>query len=138
MSDNFKYRSDRNVGPVLAASIVITLGGGCLLVLGSFAFPRDLHIPILIAAAFILGALFVIWQLQDRPKSTLRERFSWIGSKRHREGINEYEPKIVRESARRYGTRRPPTLDDVRDLKDSPTNWVPSHAVSGRKSVKDR
>lgn len=136
MWENFKYRSDRNIGPIVGASIVIMMGGFCVLVVGTLTYSGDAQVPIIAAVSFVVGALLVLWLVQDRPKSTMRERFSWIGSKRHREGIPEYEPQIIRERPVRYGTKRPPTLDEVRDLKGSPTNWVPSNAVSGRKSVK--
>ena len=136
MWENYKSRSDRNVGPILGATIIIVLGGFGILVIGTLTSSGGAEIPALIAAAFVLGSLLILWLLQGRPRATMRERFSWIGSKRHREGIPEYQPKIIRERPVRYGTKRPPTLDEVRDLKDSPTNWVPSNAVSGRKSVK--
>lgn len=136
MWENYKSRSDRNVGPILGATIIIVLGGFGIVVIGTLTSSGSAEVPALIAAAFVLGSLIVLWLMQGRPRSTMRERFSWIGSKRHRESIPEYQPKIIRERPVRYGTKRPPTLDEVRDLKDSPTNWVPSNAVSGRKSVK--
>ena len=138
MWENYKSRSDRNVGPILGATIIIMLGGFCILMVGTLTTSGNSEVPAIIAVSFVLGSLFILWLLRDRPRSTMRERFSWIGSKRHREAIPEYQPKIVRERPVRYGTKQPPTLDEVRDLKDSPTNWVPSNAVSGRKSVKQR
>lgn len=138
MWENFKTRSDRNIGPVVGATMIIMLGGFCILVIGTLTSSGSAETPALIAISFVLGSLFVLWLLRDRPRSSMRERFSWIGSKRHREGIPEYEPQILRDRPVRYGTKRPPTLDEVRELKDSPTNWVPSQAVSGRKSVRRR
>jgi hypothetical protein len=138
MWNDFKFRSDRNVGPVVGACIVFMLGGLCFLVVGSLAYPQDNRIPVLIALGFLFGAFSFVWLTQTGPRSTMRERFSWIGSKRHREGIGKYEPQLIRQRPVRYGTKQPPTIDEIRDLKDSPTNWVPSNAVSGRKTVKRR
>ena len=138
MWKDVKYRSDRNVGPVVGACIVFILGGLCAMVVGGLAYPRDTRIPVLIAVGMLFAAFLFVWLTQTGPRSTMRERFSWIGSKRHREGIGKYEPQLMRQRPVRYGTNRPPTIDEIRDLKDGPTNWVPSNAVSGRKNVKRR
>lgn len=136
MSDNIKYRSDRNIGPVVGACVIIMVGGVGFLIVGMLTFPGDLHIPLLGVAGFLTVALLIVWLLRDRPASSLRDRYRWVGSRRHREGL-AYQPRILK-ARRRYGTNAPPTLDEIRELKEGLHNWVPSNTRAGRKTLKQR
>jgi hypothetical protein len=102
------------------------------IVVGSVAFPRDSGMVWLMAIAGSLFTLLVVWLLRDRPEGSLRESFAWL-SRKPAEAPVDYEPKVKRAERVRYGTNRPPTAEELRDLKDGDRNWVPSNTPAGQR-----
>jgi hypothetical protein len=132
MGNSYKFRSDRNSGGLFASTVVLTLfvfGG---IVVGSVAFPRDPGTVWLVAGGGFLFILLMVWLLRDRPQGTLRESFSWM-SRRSSEPSVDYEPRVIKAERSRYGTNRPPTAEEIRDLKEGDRNWVPSNTPAGQR-----
>ena len=107
----------------LAMSFIVAAAGGdpvaALAVFGG-----------VVAIALVLG-----WLFRAVPSVTLASRFSWAASRDARPA-NEYAPR--RRKRRDTGaTNRPPTAEELRDLKDGIKNWVPSNTVSGKRSAKN-
>lgn len=132
MGNSNQYRSSRNSGGLFASTVVLTIAifGG--IVVGSVAFPRDSGTVWLVAIAGSLFTLLIVWLLRDRPAGSLRESFAWL-SRKPAEAPVDYEPKAKRAERVRYGTNRPPTAEELRDLKDGDRNWVPSNTPAGQR-----
>jgi hypothetical protein len=128
----YRFRSSRNSGGVFASTVVLTIAifGG--IVVGSVAFPRNTGIVWLVAIAGFIFTLMMVWLLRDRPTGSLRESFAWL-SRKPAEAPLDYEPKAKRPERVRYGTNRPPTAEELRDMKDGDRNWVPSNTPAGQR-----
>lgn len=132
MGNNYKYRSDRNSGGLFASTVVLTIAvfGGIMVAYSAFSADPWTVWGIGICAALLI--LLMNWLLRDRPAGTLRESFGWLSQKNPEPKI-DYEPKLVRAERVRYGTKRPPTAEEIRDLKEGDRNWVPSNTPAGNR-----
>lgn len=135
MGNNYKFRSDRNSGGLFASTVVLTIFVFGLIIVGSVAFPRDPGTVWAVAGGGFLLILLLVWLLRDRPQGSLRERFNWL-SRPPAEAPLDYQPEVKRPERVRYGTNRPPTADEIRDLKEGDRNWVPSNTPAGRRRRK--
>lgn len=135
----YKYRSDRNSGGLLASTIVLTIGFLACLFIGVVAYPRQPVVPIVISGGLVSFFLLFVWMFRDRPAVSQRDRFRWLSRKKDAMPGADYEPRRIESADSRpqqYGTQRPPTLDEIRELKDSDRNWVPSNTSGSRRSLK--
>lgn len=57
---------------------------------------------------------------------------AWFNRKKARDEYLGYNPRLDKPVVERFGTNAPPTVDEVRELKDTSRTWVPSRTVSGR------
>ena len=136
MSEKLRYRSDRNSGGLLASTVVLMVGFfGCLFV-GMLQFPRQPLVPWLIGGGAVVVLFLLVWMLRDRPSTTMRDRFRWLSRRSDAIPGAGYEPRLVKLGPTRYGTRRPPTTEEIRDLKDNERNWVPSNSPGSRRSLR--
>ncbi|REJ88845.1 MAG: hypothetical protein DWQ34_21530 [Planctomycetota bacterium] len=137
--EQFKYRSDRNSGGLLASTIVLTVGFlGCL-VIGVLAYPDQPVVPIVVCGGVLMFLLLFVWMFRDAPAVTQRDRFRWLSRRSDAVPAADYEPRRIDSSdsrPQRYGTQRPPTPEELRELKDSDRNWVPSNTRGSRRSLK--
>jgi hypothetical protein len=138
MWENMKFRTDRNAGGLLASTIVLTVAFLGALMVALLAFPRDPRIPWLIGGGIVLFILLFVWLLRDRPANSMRDSFGWLMGRKRVKLYPEYEPRLIKGDPHRYGTNHPPTLDEIREVKDESTsrNWVPSNTRSGRRTLK--
>mgnify|MGYP005612205967 CR=1 FL=1 len=133
MRKKFEVRPDRHSGPILAAALVILLGGiGTSTVTGLSGGNAWTVMSLFGGASILILFLGVVL----RPKSTLASAFEWVRSKQARPD-DAYTPKAVR-TRQSYGDNRPPTAEEVHDLKGGPNNWVPSRNVNSRKPTRRR
>ena len=133
---NFKFRSDRNSGGLFASTVVLTVALFGALFVGMLSSPNQPAIVWLTGGGGLLGLFLVVWLLRDRPNSSLRDSFGWL-SRRTKEQTVDYDPQLIKSGPQRFGTNLPPSVEEIRDLKDNERNWVPSNA-SPRKSVRGR
>ncbi|WP_437225630.1 hypothetical protein SH661x_004155 [Planctomicrobium sp. SH661] len=124
MPANFQFRPDRRSGPLLASTLVLFLGaiGAAVVVTASGTNP---YVGLAIFAGFAAIVPVFVFLLRVSPQRTLTSLYSWIKSREFRE-TEEYKPKAVR-SVRDYGTNRPPSVADLKELKNGTNNWVPSN-----------
>lgn len=136
MSGSFKFRSDRNSGGLFASTVVLTVALFGALFVGMVSNPNQPAIVWIIGASGLLGLLGLVWLLRDRPNSRLRDSFGWL-SRRTKEQTLDYDPQLIKSGPQKFGTNLPPSVEEIRELKDTDRNWVPSNA-SRRKSVRGR
>lgn len=133
MSHHFDPRPDRRAGPLLASAMVIFLGGvGVAVVVAAGGGNPE-------AILFIFGGVILLVLLMSLfgravPTGTLERLYGWVGSKQARPAM-DYMPKTAREKSIRYGTNQPPSVDELRDLKDGPNTWVPGRNPKSRRSL---
>jgi hypothetical protein len=108
----------------LLATTIVVVGGtaACLVVILPFASKP--FWPMTIVVAGVLGLAFLTWLLSEAPKNRLLDsEFFWL-TRRVPKTEREYVPRIRR--SRKTGTNQPPTLEQVRNLKENTSTWVPS------------
>jgi hypothetical protein len=135
MWEHMKFKSNHNAGAAVAATLVLMLGFVGFVFVAMLVFPRSPEVPWAIAAVILVVSLLIVFVLRDRPTPSLRSAFAWVLGRRRRETGLEYEPRPLKAGPPVYGTNRPPTRDELREMKDGSTStWVPSSAHSGRAS----
>jgi len=120
----FQFRPDRRSGPLLASTLVLFLGAIAAAVVTT-ASGKSPYFGLLIFAGFAAVVPVCVIFLRATPQRTLTSLYSWIQS-RDTHPKADYQVRTVR-ATRTYGTNRPPSAEDLKDLKDGPHNWVPSN-----------
>jgi hypothetical protein len=136
MSGTFRFRSDRNSGGLFASTVVLTVALFGALFVGMLSNPGQPMMVWGVGGGGLFGLLLLVWLLRDRPNSQLRDSFGWL-SRRPKEQQLDYDPRLIKSGPQRFGTNQPPTAAELRELKDTDRNWVPSNATA-RKSVRRR
>jgi hypothetical protein len=103
----------------IGAGVLIAGGGG-----------NPLVAMLILGGVLILFGLFAYF-IQSIPRGPVDSAYSWVRSRQARPD-QAYLPKI-RRSRQSYGEKAPPTIDDLRELKDGLNNWVPSKQPRRRK-----
>lgn len=125
------HRPDRNASSIAAAMLVLVEAAtGVAFVLVLVSDNPDLTFT-LIAAGVLLISLLSIW-LYNRPAVRLVDTMSWVFSRKARPERVDYQLSRKPVSFRRFGTKTPPSVDQIRDIKAGTNNWVPSQQTSGR------
>jgi len=127
MSKPLQYRPDKSSGPLFATALVLFMGLiGCLAVYFGGG-GNDMLPPSLMGIAFVL-LLGMAIAMRDRPEATEASRWSLLASRRVKTQ-RQVLVQIQKPTASEYGTQRPSTAEEVRDLKDDTKTWVPSRKV---------
>jgi hypothetical protein len=132
MSGKFEGRPDRRAGPLLASSLVMLLGALGIAILAA-AGGKDPYIGLFVFLGALGGVLVFGYLVQHLPTGTMSTRFDWMKSKDARPA-NDYAPQPRRPRRQHYGERQPPSVEDIRDLKEGLNNWVPSNAPRRKKT----
>ncbi|MCA9029829.1 MAG: hypothetical protein KDA69_02405 [Planctomycetaceae bacterium] len=130
MTHQFDVKPNRRSGSLLASTIILFVGSiaaailfgsvGESISIGLIAF----GVGITLIVVFLISA--TLWAVPS-----LGESISWIIT-RHRQDELNYSPgpRETKQHDSRFGTRTPPTVDEVREIKAGSNNWVPA---AGRK-----
>lgn len=129
------WGSRRNVAPYLGATIVIVLGFGGILLTAMMIFPQA---PMQAVTACSLGltlVLAVFWGMT--PASELPSAiYGWVlNRKTDEDELQGYEPMTKKVKRVKTGPQAPPSVEEVRDIKENSNNWVP---VSNKRIVASR
>jgi len=131
MAGNYQYRPDRRSGPLLASTLVLFLGAIAAAVVTT-ASGKSPVVGICIFVAFAAMTPVFLWMLRATPQQTVGSLYIWLRS-RETKPKTDYQPRPVR-AQRTYGTNRPPSTEQLKDLKDGPNNWVPSNVPPAKHS----
>jgi len=128
MSHEFHYEPNRRTGSLLASFIVGLLGlvGAAVVVAGGGGD------PMIVFGIFgcTFGVLVGVLWLGARASQSATSIYHWVFSKDSRPS-DEYVPR-PRPTRHVYGTNTPPSIDQVRDARESGNTWVPSQASKYR------
>jgi hypothetical protein len=134
MSGEFDKPPSRVTGPLLAATIVLFLGtfGAAAIIAGGGGDPLTALVTFGGGLMFILCAGWLL----GRTGATSTSIYQWVFSREARPQY-DYTPKPRSARHREFGTNHPPTVDEIREMKDGLRNWVPSNTPNRRSSLRD-
>lgn len=129
-----KHDGGRQIVSLLASCVVVFLGVlACLVVVLASSPDPGKHLAWLGGGA--LGLIFLIWWL-NRPADRERPVADWLYWKlyggQHRPK-QEFQVKLVKPAVEDWTPRKPPTVEEIRNLKEESSNtWVPSQSPPKR------
>lgn len=130
MADPLGQRPNRNIAPFLAAMVLLGGVGACVGIMLISGETGPAPIGVAVGGAFAFGLL--LWSLRDRPVAQQRSWYSWVFHRPRQRHVS-VEVRSIRPRAQ-FGTNQPPTLEQLKQLKDDTRTWVPSQGRGGRPS----
>jgi hypothetical protein len=133
-SNNQQWRA---AGSIMATFMVLMVGTMGSLAVAVMANPRSTPQFFWIAGgAFVAGTILVFGVM---PRVSLPTGvFSWMNRRKSREEYLGYTPRLDKPQPLHVGTNAPPTVEEVRELKNGTNNWVPSRTAASRHRPSDR
>lgn len=127
------WGSRRNVAPYVGATIVIVIGFGGILLTSMMVFPQAAFESLVAVSAGFVGFLALLWVL--RPSGELPSAvYGWVLNRKPKEDeLQGYQPLTQRTKRMNKAQQAPPSVDDVRDIKQSSNNWVPTGATAPKR-----
>jgi hypothetical protein len=133
MLENMKFRSSNHSGSWAAAWMIFSLGLFGLAASSMLAFRRTPEVSIYVLS---IGGGMALLSLILRLRPELPSECLWLFSRGRQTAGADYVPQIIKSVPTSFGTNRPPTVEEIRELKDSPRTWVPSQSRSGCSSLR--
>jgi hypothetical protein len=120
-------RYGRMAAGLFAATVVMTGGlGVCLMI--TFLFANNTWIPwVAIGCGFVFLCL-MLWLLSDSPPRQAKDT-NFYGTQKEQldQYVESFRPKRRRRRGHvEFGTNKPPSADDVRQIKEDSNVWYPS------------
>jgi hypothetical protein len=130
------HDAGRNATALMATCYVFTCGiAVCAFI--SLAFSQNPVQPILLASGISAAMLSLLWLLRDRRENRwLEGGHAWLLRRRPDEETLQYRPRLLRPVVREFGTNRPPTAAEIRELAQNTNTWVPSAGSSRHESTR--
>ncbi|QDT34581.1 hypothetical protein [Thalassoglobus polymorphus] len=135
MPGDFRPSNSKFAGSILAACIV-GLFGALGIAFVSAASGGDPVITLGVILGGACGLFLIIWLLNTTSNVSPSACYHWVFSKNARPKA-DYEPRRKRTQKEDYGTQKPASAEEVKDLKDGLRNWVPSKTREGRSHLKE-
>ncbi len=132
------WGSRRNVAPYVGATIVTVIGFGGILMTAIMVFPDAAFETLMLVSAGFVGFLALLWAM--RPSDDLPSAvYGWVLNRKPKEDeLQGYEPLTKRTKRMDKAKQAPPSVDDVRDIKQSSNNWVPTGATAPKRIARSR
>lgn len=134
MAGRFNSGPNRYAGSLFAATVVIFLGA--FAGAGIFAAGGGDPVIALVILGVGLTAIPLLVRLAGSTSSGSASAFNWVFSREARPA-EDYTPRYRRSRRAAGGENHPPTLDEIRDIKDELRTWVPSSSPTRRRSLRD-
>lgn len=101
-------------------------------------FPDAAFETLVLVSAGFVGFLALLWAV--RPSGDLPSAvYGWaLNRKPKEEELQGYEPLTKRTKRMKQEPQAPPSVDDVRDIKLSSNNWVPTGATAPKRIARSR
>lgn len=123
MKDHIPVRPSKMIAPLLATAIILLIGTAfCIAILLAFGEGKPLPIAVAIGSALLFGML--LWSWRDRPQAEKRGLIAWMLQRNQQPELASYRLGVIRHK-QEYGRNQPPTVEQLRDLKDPTRTWVP-------------
>lgn len=134
MLEHAKFKSTDGSGSWAAAYLMFTVALVGAALFSGLAYARHPEVPVLVLA---IGGAAAMLSLVLRVRPDLPSQSLWLFSRGRQLSKPGYVPRIIKTRPCQFGTNRPPTVDEIRELKDNPRNWVPSRSHSQRRTLRD-
>ena len=132
------HRNGNRAAVLMATCLIVLMGAiGCaaIALAGDPARPLSTLIQ---AGAAIVGIIFLLWILRDRPpENHSKIVWSWLGRRRKRKVAFRAQAKLP-PSQRAAAPPAPPTAETIRALTGGTSTWVPSANGPERESKTQR
>jgi hypothetical protein len=116
----------RYAAGLFAATVVMTTGlGVCLMV--TFVFAPDAWWPLVLIVGGVAALSMTLWLFSDSPLRTAKDSNLYRVRKELADDyVQSFRPRHRRRPSRELGTNRPPSVDDLRQIKEDSNAWYPS------------
>jgi hypothetical protein len=125
-----QFRSDRRAATLLATAVVLLGGLSCCIAI-LLVFAEGRAVPLTIAIGSTIALMILIWAIRERTESRQKHWFAWVFHRGARPARVVYEARKLSPEPH-CGANSPPTLEQVRELKENVNTWVPSNAHLSR------
>ena len=103
------------------------------------AFPEAAIESVVAISAALAGGVAVLWKFMpgsDLPSAV----YSWVLNRKPKDDdeLQGYQPLTKRTKRLKTSPTAPPTVEDVRGIKESTNNWVPTGKQSPLRIVRSR
>lgn len=115
------------------------MGFGGILLTSMMVFPDAAFQTLFAVSAGFVGVLALFWAM--RPSAELPSSiYSWVLNRKpkNQDELQGYEPLTKRTKRLNSQTHTPPSVDDVRKIKKSSNNWVPTGSNSPQRVARSR
>ncbi|HEX4072979.1 MAG TPA: hypothetical protein VHX68_17495 [Planctomycetaceae bacterium] len=116
----------RFAGSLFAATVVMTVGlGVCLVIV--FLFAPDAVWPLTLVVGGIVGSMVLVCLFNSSILRRARDS-NLYGARRELVDnyVESFRPRHRRRSGAQAGTNKPPTADELRQIKEDSNAWYPS------------
>ena len=120
------HRNSNKAVALLATCLVVLMGAFTCAAIALVADPQK-PLPTLIqAGATVVGIVFLLWILRERPaENRAKIIWSWLGRRRKRKVAFRAQARL-NPSQRAAASPAPPTAETIRALTGGTSTWVPS------------
>lgn len=130
-----KHDGGRQSVSVLASCVVIFLGGMACLLVVMISSPNP-NEPLAYVGGGAFALLFLVWWF-NRPVDRERPIMDWLHWKLYGPQTRkkeEFKVKLMKPPVDDWTPRRPPTVEEIREMKrESLNSWIPSEERKGSK-----
>jgi hypothetical protein len=122
-----------NKAVALLATCFVVLGGAiscaAIAVAADPLHPESTLVPV---AGVVVGIIFLLWILRDKPPETgSRINWGWLARRSKRKVAYKVQPKVP-PSERASAPPAPPTAESIRAITGRQSTWVPSPTSGAR------
>jgi hypothetical protein len=116
----------RYAAGLFAATVVMTGGFGVCLMIGFVAAPDAVWPAVLAVGGAILLSM-TLWLFSNQPVRTAKDSNLYTVRKELVDDyVQSFRPKHRPRPGRDVGTNKPPSADDLRQIKEDSNAWYPS------------
>lgn len=132
MPGKIQFRPDRQSGPLLASTIIMFLGAIAAATVTTASGQNPLMgLLIFVGLAAVIPVFLLL--VHTTPQKIISSLIFWAKGRKAPPKTN-YQPRAV-QATRRYGTNRPPSATELKEMKGGTNNWVPANAPTSRRST---
>jgi len=111
---------------LFAATVVLTTGAGACAMM-AFLFAQNVWQPLVVIGGVIVGVVLLLWIPTERTPRRAQDSGDFIAEKERLDKyVATFRPKHRRRGGREYGSKQPPTVEDLRQIKEDSNAWHPS------------
>jgi hypothetical protein len=116
----------RYAAGLFAATVVITCGLGVCLMF-AFVFAPDVWWPLLLIIGGVAALSTTLWLFTEPPYRRAKDSNLYGVRKELVDNyVESFRPRHRRRAGRDLGTNKPPSADDLRQIKEDSNAWYPS------------